>query len=131
MPDFTAAVTVLAIVFYFYTSLRVGTAREKYAIAAPATSGHPEFERIYRVQMNTLEWMPIFLPALWLFAFYVSDPAAAAIGLVWIAGRILYMVRYIEAAAKRSTGFAVQATAAGALVIGGSAGVIWRMIHHL
>src|SRR3954465_15530933 len=39
----------------------------------------PRFERVFRVQMNTLEWMPIFLPSLWLFAIYVSDPIAAAI----------------------------------------------------
>ncbi len=52
-------------------------------IKAPAISGHPDFERYFRVQANTLEWMPIFLPSLWLFALYVSDMGAAAIGLVW------------------------------------------------
>jgi len=42
-------------------------------------AGHPDFDRVFRVQMNTLEWMPIFLPVLWLFALYVSDWAAAAV----------------------------------------------------
>jgi uncharacterized membrane protein YecN with MAPEG domain len=59
--------------------------------------------------MNTLEWMPIFLPSLWLFAIYISDPIAAGLGLVWIAGRILYMTGYSQAANKRGRGFGIQA----------------------
>ena len=89
MLHYTALVTLLAVVFYTYAAARVARARAKFKIAAPAMSGHPDFDRIFRVQMNTLEWMPIFLPLLWLFAFYVSDIAAAVLGLVWIAGRIL------------------------------------------
>src|SRR5664280_2392720 len=91
MYHFTALVTCLAILFYFFTSLQVGKARAKFGIKAPATTGNPGFERVFRVQMNTLEWLPFFLPALWLFAIYISDPIAAVLGLVWIAGRILYM----------------------------------------
>jgi len=129
MPNFTAIVTLLAIIFYFYTSLRVGRAREKYAVRAPAISGHPDFERTFRVQMNTLEWMPIFLPSLWLFALYVNDPGAAAVGAVWIAGRVHYMISYSEAAAKRGTGFGVQAAAAAVLLVGALIGILWRMLH--
>ena len=129
MPNFTAIVTLLAVVVYFHSSVRVGSARARYAVKAPATSGHPDFDRIFRVQMNTLEWMPIFLPSLWLFACYVSDPGAAAIGVVWIGGRILYMVSYSEAAAKRGAGFGVQAAAAGVLLVGAFIGIIWRMLH--
>ena len=70
----------------------------------PATSGHPDFERVFRVQMNTLEWMPIFLPSLWLFAIYISDLYAAVLGLIWIAGRVLYLTGYSQAAAKRGRG---------------------------
>ena len=54
--------------------------------------------------MNTLEWMPIFLPSLWLFAVYISDPVAATLGLVWIAGRILYWNGYSQAVEKRNMG---------------------------
>jgi glutathione S-transferase len=111
MPRYTALVTLLAILFYFYAGSRVSRARQEFGVAAPAMSGHPDFDRIFRVQMNTLEWMPIFLPLLWLFAFYVNDIAAAALGLVWIAGRILYLVNYTEAAGKRGAGFAVQGAA--------------------
>jgi glutathione S-transferase len=78
--------------------------------------------------MNTLEWMPIFLPSLWLFAFYVNDAAAAAIGLVWILGQILYFRGYSEAASKRARGFGVQALAAGILFVGAFAGIIAKLI---
>jgi len=81
------------------------------------------------VQMNTLEWMPIFLPSLWLFAFYISDPIAAAIGLVWIAGRILYMTGYSQAANQRGRGFQIQAIAAGLLWLGALGAIVWRLIH--
>ena len=73
MPHLTALVTLLAIALYFYTGLLVGQARRRTGIKAPATTGDPAFERVFRVQMNMLEWMPIALPALWLFAVYISD----------------------------------------------------------
>jgi glutathione S-transferase len=95
----------------------------------PATSGNPDFERVFRVQMNTLEWMPIFLPSLWLFAIYVSDPIAAVLGLIWIAGRALYMTGYAQAAAKRGLGFAIQAVAAIILWVGALGAILWRLIH--
>src|SRR6195256_1389021 len=113
MFHFTALVTLLAILFYFFTSTQVAKARSAFGIKAPAISGNPDFERVFRVQMNTLEWMPIFLPALWLFAVYISDPIPAAIGLVWIGGRILYMTGYSQAANQRGRGFGIQAIAAG------------------
>jgi len=126
MPNATALVTLLAIIFYFYTGLRVGRARAKFGIKAPATTGHPDFERVFRVQMNTLEWMPIFLPALWLFALYVNDIGAAIVGLVWIVGRILFMTGYTEAASKRGRGFGIQAAATGILWVGALVGIIWH-----
>ena len=129
MFHFTAIVTCLAILFYLFTGTRVSRARAAYGVKVPAIAGHPDFERVFRVQMNTLEWMPVFLPSLWLFAIYISDALAAAIGLVWIAGRILYMAGYSEAAAKRGRGFAVQASAAGVLWVGALGGIVWRLVH--
>jgi len=129
MYHFTALVTCLAILFYFFTSTRVGKARGTFDVKAPAITGNPDFERVFRVQMNTLEWMPIFLPSLWLFAIYISDPIAAALGLVWIAGRILYMTGYSQAANKRGTGFGIQALAAGILLFGALGMIAWRLIH--
>src|SRR5579864_4469693 len=129
MYHFTALVTCLAILFYFLIRYRVAQARGTYGVKAPAITGHPDFERIFRVQMNTLEWMPVFLPALWLFAIYVSDAIAAALGVVWIVGRVLYMTGYAEAANKRGRGFAIQASAAMALWIGATAAIVWRLVH--
>jgi glutathione S-transferase len=129
MFHFTALVTCLAISLYFFTSIRVAKARQAFGIKAPAIIGNPDFERVFRVQMNTLEWLPIFLPSLWLFAIYISDPVAAAIGLVWIAGRILYMTGYSQAADKRGRGFGIQATAAGILWLGALGAIVWRLIH--
>jgi glutathione S-transferase len=129
MFHFTALVTCLAILFYFFTCTQVAKARVAFGIKAPAMSGNPDFERVFRVQMNTLEWMPIFLPSLWLFAIYISDPIAAVLGLVWIAGRILYMTGYSQAANKRGRGFGIQAGAAIVLWLGALGAIVWRLFH--
>lgn len=128
MYHFTALVTCLAVLFYMFAAFRVGRARLEYGVKAPAIAGNPEFERLYRVQMNTLEWMPIFLPSLWLFAVYVSDWVAALLGLVWIAGRILYMTSYSKAAERRAPGFAIQALASAALLVGALGTIAWRLV---
>ena len=129
MPNYTALVTLLAVLLYFYTGILVAKARANFGVVAPATTGHVDFERVFRVQTNTLEWMPIFLPLLWLFALYGSDAGAAVLGLVWIAGRVMYIRGYTEAADKRHRGFAIQAFACGSLFIGVLAGIVWRMAH--
>ena len=103
-------------------------ARTKFSVKAPATSGNPDFERVFRVQANTLEWMPIFLPGLWLFAIYVSDTIAALIGAVWIIGRLMYVFAYAQAAAKRGPGFGVQALAALGLLVGALVAIVWQML---
>jgi glutathione S-transferase len=129
MYHLTALVTCLAILMYFFFSAQVAKARGTYGIKAPAISGNPDFERVFRAHMNTLEWMPIFLPALWLFAIYISDAIAAALGVVWIVGRILYMTGYAKAANKRRSGFAIQASAATILWVGATGAILWRLVH--
>ena|ERR1700733_2636302 len=121
-----AIVTLLALLVYFYMGMRVGQARTKFNVPAPAMSGNPDFERAFRVQMNTLEWLPMFLVSLWLFAIaWGSDLTAAGIGLVWIVGRILYLTGYSKAAASRGPGFAVQALATAVLLFGALGKIIW------
>jgi glutathione S-transferase len=129
MYHFTALVTCLAVALYFFTSIRVAKARAKFGIKAPAITGNDDFERVFRVQMNTLEWLPIFLPSLWLFAIYISNPVAAIIGLLWIAGRALYMSGYSQAANKRGRGFGIQALATGILWLGALGAIVWPLIH--
>ncbi len=77
MYHFTALATLLALLVYFYSSILVSQARGRFGVKLPAISGNPDFERVFRAQMNTLEWLPIFLPSLWLFAIYIGDGAAA------------------------------------------------------
>jgi glutathione S-transferase len=129
MYHLTALVTCLVILMYLLFSFRVGKARATYGVKAPAISGNADFERVFRAHMNTLEWMPIFLPALWLFAIYISDAIAAGLGVIWIVGRVLYMTGYTEAANKRGRGFAIQTLAAGAPWLGAIVSIIWRLIH--
>jgi glutathione S-transferase len=128
MYHLTALVTLLAILFFFFTCMNVSRSRTRTGIKAPAMSGHPDFERAFRIQMNTLEWMPIFLPSLWLFAVYIGDAGAAAIGAIWIIGRIVYFVGYSQAAAKRGPGFMIQGVAAIALWAGALGAVVLRLV---
>jgi uncharacterized membrane protein YecN with MAPEG domain len=128
MPRLTALATLLALLFYALLSVPVSRARARSGVKAPSMVGDPAFERAVRVQANTLEWMPIFLPALWLAALYVSDAGAAALGIVWIAGRALYARDYLEAAEKRGRGFAIQGLAAAALWVAGMIGVIRALL---
>src|SRR5277367_3713840 len=98
----TALVTLLALLAYFLMSLQVGRARGKCGINPPAMTGDPLLERAVRVQSNTLEWLPIFLVSLWLFAIYWNELVAAGLGVVWIAGRLVYSTGYMADPAKRS-----------------------------
>jgi glutathione S-transferase len=127
MYHYTALVTCLAILFYFVTSIQVSRARAAYGVKLPATTGNPDFERVFRVQMNTLEWLPIFLPSLWLFAVYIGDVSAAALGALWIIGRVLYMIGYMKAVERRGPGFAIQGTATIILWVGATGAILWRI----
>ena len=127
MPNYTALVTLLAIALYFFLATRVAAARVKFGVKHPATVGNPDFERIFRVHMNTLEWMPIFLVPLWLCAISLSDVGAAALGLVWIAGRVVYFAGYRQAVEKRLPGFFIQGVACLLLFIGAAVGVVMRL----
>jgi glutathione S-transferase len=126
MPYYTAIVTLLAVAFYFFLATRVAVAHGRFGVKLPATTGNPDFERTFRAHVNTLEWMPTFLVPLWLCAIYLSDIAAAVLGLVWIAGRAWYFAGYSRAVEKRLPGFFIQSTACILLFIGAAAGVIMR-----
>src|ERR1700761_3514673 len=129
MYHFTALVTCLAVLVYFASSILVSRARIRFGVKLPAISGNADFERVFRAQMNTLEWLPLFLPSLWLFAIYLSDAGAAALGAMWSLGRILYILGYASAVEKRGPGFAIQALAAIALWLGAIGAIVWRLVH--
>jgi len=118
MPYATAIVTCLALLLYGALITQVSRARIKYSIHAPATSGHPSFERALRIQINTGEQLLLFLPSLWMFATLVSPASAALLGLLWIAGRILYAMSYAADPTRRAPGFAIAGLATGILLLG-------------
>lgn len=124
--NLVAVVIGLALVEYFVFGILVGRARQRYGVAAPAMSGHPIFERYMRVHQNTLEQLVVFVPSMLMFGLYVSDTVATLLGLVWIAGRVVYLRGYVADPAKRSTGFALSALPQVVLLVGGIVGALVR-----
>ena len=129
MTTWVALVTLLSLIFYLVTGVQVGRARGRLGVAAPAMTGHPEFERLVRVQANTLEWLVVYLPSLWLFAAYVEPRVAAGLGAVWIVGRLIYARAYAKDPGTRTTGFLVQALSTSVLLVGALVGVTLALIH--
>ena len=116
--EYVAIVTALALLVYMYMAFQVGAGRGKYNVEAPAISGNPTWERLYRVQTNTVEQLVVFLPALWIFAYLGNPVWAAAIGSVFVIGRVIYMVTYVQDPARRTIGFLLGFLANAVLVIG-------------
>ncbi|HUD50388.1 MAPEG family protein [Parvibaculum sp.] len=114
----TGLVTLLALLVCLWMSLRVGKARMKHNVPAPAMTGPDELMRVIRVHENTLEGLMLFLPALWLFALTTHDLWAAAIGIFYPIGRVVYALGYYKAADKRSLGFAIGGLATVVLLLG-------------
>jgi glutathione S-transferase len=115
---------VLALLEYVAMGALVGRARGKHGIHAPAMTGHPEFERTNRVHVNTLENLIIFIPAVWIFATYVSVRWAAVLGFVFVVARVIYAVGYLKAAEKRSIGAGITGIVDIVLVVGGLIGLV-------
>ena len=125
---YPALATCLAVLVYFGTFVSAGRARGKYGIKAPAVTGHIEFEKRLRVQQNTLEQLALFLPALWVFSTTWNQFWGGILGLVWVAGRVLYAVTYTTAPESRGPGFTISLIAMAVLLFGGTARVLWLMI---
>jgi uncharacterized MAPEG superfamily protein len=136
MHELVALVTLASLILFMAMIIRVGAARHRFDVKAPIMTGPPEFERMLRVQTNTLEGLIVQLPALWLFALPVDrlarsdlgDLVALGLGLMWIVGRIIYMQSYLRDPASRSTGYSVQVLATIVLVIGGVVAAGWGLL---
>jgi len=124
----TALVTMIAIFVYFWTGILVARARQRYNVKAPAITGNADFERVFRVQANTVEQMLQFLPCLWLFAVWFGDLWAAAIGAFWPVGRIVYAISYSKAAEKRALGFFLTVLPTMILALGAVVGILKRIL---
>jgi glutathione S-transferase len=122
-------VIALALLQFFIFCMAVGKARATYKIEAPATTGNEVFERYFRVQMNTLEMLIIFVPAILMFARYVNAYWAAGLGVVYLIGRTLYFRGYVKAPAKRSMGYLFSGGPTIILLVGAIIGVLIALSH--
>ncbi len=129
--ELVALVTLLVALEYFFLAIMVGKCRGERGIAAPSIIGDEKFERVFRVQQNTLEQLIIFFPALWIFAYYVSTTIGAGLGLVFLFGRILYARGYVKHPDKRGPGFTIGSLALLGLLLGGFVGASLQLIEVL
>ena len=123
-----ALVTLSCSLMLFGMATVVARTHGKTGILPPTMTGHPDLENAVRGHMNTIEWLPIFLPSMWLFAIYWNANWAAALGVVWIFGRILYFVGYTKAPNKRFAGLGIQGAAALALLLGAFGRIVYLMM---
>jgi uncharacterized MAPEG superfamily protein len=111
VPVHAAIITLLNVLLIALASFFVGRARGKHGIQAPATSGHPDFDRAFRAHMNTIEQTVMFLPCLWIASSYGNPMYAAVLGYVWLAARLWFLFGYLADAKKRGTGFTIASIA--------------------
>ncbi|MBA3921132.1 MAG: MAPEG family protein [Nostocaceae cyanobacterium] len=130
MSPLTSLITALTLLVYLVVTINVGRARAKYKVPVPQMTGDPNFERVIRVQQNTLEQMVFFLPSLWLFSIYVSPLWGSLLGAVWVVGRIAYAWGYYQAAEKRALGFGISVISASVLLLGSLVGIILKLISY-
>ncbi len=123
-------VTALALLQYLVFGFRVGRARGRYGVKAPAVTGNEVFERHFRVQQNTLEQLIVLVPGLYLFSHYLNPWIAAALGLVYLVGRELFAASYVKDPAKREIGFGLSFLPSVILILGGLIGAVRQLFGH-
>jgi glutathione S-transferase len=122
-------ITVLALLQYLLFGALVARARGQYEVQAPATTGHPIFERHYRVQLNTLELLVAFIPALWLSTRFWSPLLMGGVGALFIVGRAVYARSYVKDPASRGIGFTLSLLSIVVLLLGSLAGIVLAALH--
>ena len=122
-------VTALAVLQFVVFGFKVGAARGRYGVHAPATSGHEVFDRLFRVQQNTLEQLVALIPGLYLFSRYFNPLWAAGLGVVYLIGREMFAAAYVRDPAKRGAGFGLSYLPTMILVVGGLLGAVRQVVH--
>ena len=115
--DWIVVITVLATLQFVWFGIQVGSMRAKHEVKAPAMSGPPDFERMFRIHYNTMEQLVVFLPALWLYAHMVNPIWGAGIGAVYLVGRFVYRAAYLKDPSGRSLGFALSSLPAMVMLV--------------
>ena len=123
-----ALVILLALAEFVALAILVGRARGKYGVKAPATTGHEVFERWFRVHYNTMELLVVFVPSIWLFGLYVSPKIGAALGAVYLVGRVMYVRSYVRDPAARGGGFGLSMLPTLVLLVGAATGAALELI---
>jgi hypothetical protein len=118
-----ALISLLTTLLLFGCAWYVGSMRARHQIAAPAVSGHPQFDIAFRIHANTVENTLLFLPVLWVCALWFSVLWANVLGALWLAGRLWYAVAYARNPKKRGGGFGLSMAAYGLLGLTGGWGV--------
>ena len=118
----------LSLIEFWAFGLIVGGQRAKLKVEAPATTGDPVYERYHRVHYNTMEQLVIFIPAVLLFANYISINWATGLGSIYLIGRIVYLKGYVADPKKRSAGFGLSWLPATILLLGGTGGAVWKVL---
>jgi len=125
---YAALIILIALIQYVWFTVRVGFSRGKYGVNAPKTTGDETWERIFRVQQNTLEQLIVFVPATVIFSTYLSARWVLIPGLIFIVGRQLYSHEYISKPESRVPGMSLSLLANAALLIGGAVGLAMKMM---
>lgn len=126
--ELTSLVTLLVLLEYVVIFMLVGRARGRFGVEAPATTGHPVFERYYRVQQNTIEQLVVFLPSLWLFGYFLNPIVGAGLGALFIVGRALYVRGYVRDPKQRGLGFSLGFLANVVLLLGALGGAAYALL---
>jgi glutathione S-transferase len=126
--EYTAAIILLSLAQYLVFTVRVGAARSKYGVEAPHTSGNENWERLFRVQQNTLEQLVVFVPAMVMFGMYVSALWVLVPGVLYLVGRQLYSWEYLKDPKSRGPGMALTLLANAALIIGVLIALVLRLL---
>jgi glutathione S-transferase len=125
---YTSCITLLTVLLMFGLAFNVGRARGKYQVKAPAVTGHELFERAYRVQLNTIENVLMFLPALWLYAIFLGDKGAGDSGVIWLIARVWFAIAYQLNPAKRGLGFIISILVIAGLWTGAAYGIFQQLL---
>lgn len=115
--EYVVAVVMLALLQYTWFTIEVGRARGRFEVPAPATSGNENFERFFRAHQNTTEQLVVFLPAIFACAYLVNETLAAAMGLLFVVGRLMYFRGYTNPEKSRSLGFGLGLIANAVLIL--------------